>query len=395
MARARAPRRRWRWRWIRAPARSSAIAIRPTFNPNAFSDRQRRRRGATAPSPIPSSPARPSRSSWPPPRSRKAWCAPTDRIYARERRDHGRQRYHPRLEEVRLAHLHRGAPELLQRGLDQGGHSQLGQGALLQVHHRLRLRRSPPAWACPARAAASSARPRRWSGLSLRHHVHRPGDLGDGAADGGRLRRAIANGGPPHAAADRAARCSTAQGREVRGFEPKAVRQVITPETARTLTEHHDQRRGRRDRATRRDPGLRRRGQDGHRAEAGPGDPALLARARRALRSWASRPPTTRGSRMLVLLDEPKNEKWGSEAAAPIFAAIGREALRYLNVPPRGHRARARSCAPDRGPRRRPRRPARRGALVRPSSRRRAGVAEAGSALREPAVMPALSAPLR
>src|SRR5260370_33775098 len=38
---------------------------------------------------------------------------------------------------------------------------------------------------------------------------------------------------------------------------------------------------------------------------------------------------------MIVLLDEPKNEKWGSEAAAPIFAAIGREALRYLNVAPR------------------------------------------------------------
>ena len=38
---------------------------------------------------------------------------------------------------------------------------------------------------------------------------------------------------------------------------------------------------------------------------------------------------------MIVMLDEPKNEKWGSEAAAPIFASIGREALRYLNVPPR------------------------------------------------------------
>ena len=37
---------------------------------------------------------------------------------------------------------------------------------------------------------------------------------------------------------------------------------------------------------------------------------------------------------MLVMLDEPKNEKWGSEAAAPIFASIGREALRHLNVPP-------------------------------------------------------------
>ena len=38
---------------------------------------------------------------------------------------------------------------------------------------------------------------------------------------------------------------------------------------------------------------------------------------------------------MLVLLDEPSREKWGSEAAAPIFAAIGREILRYLEVPPR------------------------------------------------------------
>jgi cell division protein FtsI (penicillin-binding protein 3) len=38
---------------------------------------------------------------------------------------------------------------------------------------------------------------------------------------------------------------------------------------------------------------------------------------------------------MLVMLDEPKNEKWGSEAAAPIFAAIGRDILRYLDVPAR------------------------------------------------------------
>jgi cell division protein FtsI (penicillin-binding protein 3) len=38
---------------------------------------------------------------------------------------------------------------------------------------------------------------------------------------------------------------------------------------------------------------------------------------------------------MLVLLDEPKTDRWGSEAAAPIFAAIGGEILRYLGVPPR------------------------------------------------------------
>jgi hypothetical protein len=39
---------------------------------------------------------------------------------------------------------------------------------------------------------------------------------------------------------------------------------------------------------------------------------------------------------MIVLLDEPKNEKWGSEAAAPIFSAIGLQTLRHMNVPPRG-----------------------------------------------------------
>ncbi|HEU5321843.1 MAG TPA: PASTA domain-containing protein, partial [Methylomirabilota bacterium] len=38
---------------------------------------------------------------------------------------------------------------------------------------------------------------------------------------------------------------------------------------------------------------------------------------------------------MLVLLDEPQNERWGSEVAAPVFAAIGGAVLRYLEVPPR------------------------------------------------------------
>jgi hypothetical protein len=37
---------------------------------------------------------------------------------------------------------------------------------------------------------------------------------------------------------------------------------------------------------------------------------------------------------MLVMLDEPKNESGGSEAAAPIFSAIGGGVLRYLDVPP-------------------------------------------------------------
>ena len=60
---------------------------------------------------------------------------------------------------------------------------------------------------------------------------------------------------------------------------------------------------------------------------------------------------------MLVMLDEPKNEKWGSEAAAPIFAAIGGGVLRYLERAPARRDARCRSCAAA-GSERRHRRPA-------------------------------------
>ena len=68
-----------------------------------------------------------------------------------------------------------------------------------------------------------------------RHHVDRAGDLGDGAADGLRLRR----GGQrrtPHAAADRARDCWTGKGARCRASSPRSIRQVISPETARTLT---------------------------------------------------------------------------------------------------------------------------------------------------------------
>ena len=67
---------------------------------------------------------------------------------------------------------------------------------------------------------------------------------------------------------------------------------------------------------------------------------------------------------MLVMLDEPKNEKWGSEAAAPIFSAIGGEVLRYLDVPPRD----AAPLAIVTGP---PERPRRRARAARPAVERR------------------------
>ena len=124
-----------------------------------------------------------------------------------------------------------------------------------------------------------------------------------------------------------------ADGREMRRFEPQPVRQVVSPETARTLTRMMTQV-----------------------VAQGTGHNAAIAGYEVAGKTGTAQkldPVTRRYSRnpgvlsfvgfapadaprlvMLVMLDEPKNEKWGSEAAAPMFSAIGGEVLRYLDVPP-------------------------------------------------------------
>jgi cell division protein FtsI (penicillin-binding protein 3) len=125
-----------------------------------------------------------------------------------------------------------------------------------------------------------------------------------------------------------------AQGREIRSFEPVPVRQVISPETARTLTEMmvNVVRNGTGHNAA--IPGYDVAGKTGTAQKM---DPATrrYSRAPGVLSFVGFAPADDPRLAMIVLLDEPKNEKWGSEAAAPIFAAIGREALRYLNVAPR------------------------------------------------------------
>jgi len=125
-----------------------------------------------------------------------------------------------------------------------------------------------------------------------------------------------------------------ADGREMRRIEPRAVRQVVSPETARTLSrmlvevvEHGT----------------------GHLAAVGGYDVGGKTGTAQKLDSTTRRYSRAPGVLsfigfvpadeprlvLLVLLDEPKNEKWGSEAAAPIFAAIAAPVLRYLEVPPR------------------------------------------------------------
>ena len=125
------------------------------------------------------------------------------------------------------------------------------------------------------------------------------------------------------------------QGREVRGFEPKAVRQVISPETARELTTIMTAvvREGTGHNAA--IPGYEVAGKTGTAQKM---DPATrrYSHAPGVLSFVGFAPADDPRLAMIVLLDEPKNEKWGSEAAAPIFAAIGLQALRHMNVPPRG-----------------------------------------------------------
>src|SRR5437879_920925 len=124
-----------------------------------------------------------------------------------------------------------------------------------------------------------------------------------------------------------------AEGRELRHFEPKAVRQVISPDTARTLS------------------GLLVRVVDGGtgRFAAIPGypvagktgtaqklDPATrrYSHAPGVLSFVGFAPADDPRFVIFVMLDEPKTERWGSEAAAPIFSAIGRAALRCPEIAP-------------------------------------------------------------
>jgi len=144
---------------------------------------------------------------------------------------------------------------------------------------------------------------------------------------------AIANGGV--LVQPRVVRSLTgADGRETRAFASREVRQVISPETAATLTRM----------LTR----VVESGTGRHAAIAGYDvagktgtaqklDPATrrYSRAPGVLSFVGFAPADAPRFVMLVMLDEPKNEKWGSEAAAPIFAAIGAQILRYLEVPPR------------------------------------------------------------
>jgi cell division protein FtsI (penicillin-binding protein 3) len=125
-----------------------------------------------------------------------------------------------------------------------------------------------------------------------------------------------------------------ADGRETRRFDPVPVRQVISKETAQTLTRILvrvvAEGTGRHAAIAGYDVG----GKTGTAQKLDP-NTRRYSRAPGVLSFVGFVPADAPRLAMLVMLDEPKNEKWGSEAAAPIFAAIGRDVLRYLEVPAR------------------------------------------------------------
>ncbi|MBI1892776.1 MAG: PASTA domain-containing protein [Candidatus Rokubacteria bacterium] len=123
------------------------------------------------------------------------------------------------------------------------------------------------------------------------------------------------------------------RGEEVRGFRPNAVRQVVSPETARTLTEIltavvHE--------GTGKNAAVDGYDVAGKTGTAQKLDPKTRVYSREpgVLSFVGFAPADNPRFAMLVLLDEPKGVVWGSEAAAPIFSAIAGQILRYLQVRP-------------------------------------------------------------
>ncbi len=192
---------------------------------------------------------------------------------------------------------------------------------------------SPTGVGLPGESRGQLRPPERWSGLSLASMAIGQ-EVSVTALQMLAAFAAIANEGRlmrPHivrAVVDQ-------DGREVRRIEPEAVRQVLSRETARTLREILT--------------GVVAEG-TGHRAAvqgfavagktgtAQKLDPVAHVYSRKpgVLSFVGFVPAEAPRLAMFVMLDEPKTVVWGSEAAAPIFAAVAGQVLRHLGIPPAG-----------------------------------------------------------
>jgi cell division protein FtsI (penicillin-binding protein 3) len=175
--------------------------------------------------------------------------------------------------------------------------------------------------------------PARWSGLSLAT-MSIGQEVSVTALQIVSAFAAIANGGQlMRPTAVRAV--VDASGREVEHRAPEVIRQVISRPAATTLTEILTAvvAQGTGHKAA--IPGYAVAGKTGTAQKL---DPATRVYSRKpgVLSFVGFVPAEAPRLAMLVMLDEPKTVVWGSEAAAPIFATVGRQVLRYLEVSPAG-----------------------------------------------------------
>jgi cell division protein FtsI (penicillin-binding protein 3) len=306
-----------------------AVAIRPTFNPNSFAtatDEERRNRAITDPF----EPGSTFKVIMAAAALEEGVIRPTDRVYG----EMGSIK-------VASAVIHDWKPwgwltfaEVLAHSSNVGSIKvglQLGRERYYKYIVGFGFG-TPTGLGLPGESRGQLRPPERWSGLSLAT-MSIGQEISVTALQMVSAFAAVANGGrlmqPQIVRA-----VLDADGREVQRFEPRAVRQVISPQTARVLTGmmigavHH---------GTGHNAAVAGYEVGGKTGTAQKMDPAIrrYSRTPGVLSFVGFAPADDPRIAMLVMLDEPKNEKWGSEAAAPIFAAIGREALRHLHVPPR------------------------------------------------------------
>jgi len=307
-----------------------AMAIRPTFNPNAFgaaTDEERRNRAITDPF----EPGSTFKVIMAAGALEEGVVRPTDRFYG----ENGKIK-------IATAVIGDWKPfgwltfsEVLQNSSNVGSIKaglQLGQERYYKYITGFGFGQ-PVGLGLPGESRGQLRPPPQWSALSLAT-MSIGQEISVTAVQMVTAFAAIANGGrlmQPQIVRS----LLDAHGREVRAFEPKAVRQVISPDTARELTTILTAavREGTGHNAA--IPGYEVAGKTGTAQKMDPST-RRYSHAPGILSFVGFAPADDPRIAMIVLLDEPKNEKWGSEAAAPIFSAIGREALRHLNVPPRG-----------------------------------------------------------
>ena len=146
---------------------------------------------------------------------------------------------------------------------------------------------------------------------------------------------AIANGGVLHA--PRLVREIRNAGGRVEVPDAPASRRVLSSETAIRLSRMLESvvSEGTARRAA--VPGYRVAGKTGTAQKIGPGGGYLDGRYVASFVGWA--PARDPAFVALVVLDEPKSPYYGGTAAAPAFAGLARDLLRYLEIPPETERA--------------------------------------------------------